>query len=105
MRVIVVLAFQNHTDSPLTDLRRKTRVFSHPVNLSLREFSLQDYRGDSIEPLNSFIRAAIKKRKVFPTDDAVRKVIFLAIKDAPKKMEYADPELAAGDEPFYYRVR
>ncbi len=22
-----------------------------------------------------------------------------------KKMEYADPELAAGDEPFYYRVR
>ncbi|ABX66747.1 Mobile element protein [Salmonella enterica subsp. enterica serovar Typhimurium] len=22
-----------------------------------------------------------------------------------QKMEYADPELAAGDEPFYYRVR
>lgn len=22
-----------------------------------------------------------------------------------KKMEYVDPELAAGDEPFYYRVR
>ncbi|KAF0784362.1 transposase, partial [Salmonella enterica subsp. enterica serovar Worthington str. BCH-3008] len=28
------------------------------------------------------IRAAIKKRKVFPTDDSVRKVIYLAIKDA-----------------------
>ncbi len=28
------------------------------------------------------------------------KVIYLAIKDASKKMEYADPELAAGDEPF-----
>ncbi|WP_035063387.1 hypothetical protein, partial [Dickeya dianthicola] len=23
----------------------------------------------------------------------------------PEKMEYANPELAAGDEPFYYRVR
>jgi hypothetical protein len=22
-----------------------------------------------------------------------------------EKMEYADPELAAGNEPFYYRVR
>ncbi|EIR62564.1 hypothetical protein YPPY19_1847, partial [Yersinia pestis PY-19] len=31
------------------------------------------------------IRAAIKKRKVFPTDDSVRKVVYLAIKDASKK--------------------
>lgn len=29
----------------------------------------------------------------------------MVIMDALKKMEYADPELAAGDEPFYYRVR
>ncbi|ENQ7981951.1 transposase, partial [Escherichia coli] len=35
--------------------------------------------------LNSVIRAAIKKRKVFPTDDSVRKVVYLAIKDASKK--------------------
>jgi len=34
---------------------------------------------------NSVIRAAINKRKVFPTDDSVRKVIYLAIKDASKK--------------------
>ncbi|EHB40808.1 hypothetical protein SEENIN0B_00643 [Salmonella enterica subsp. enterica serovar Infantis str. SARB27] len=31
------------------------------------------------------IRAAIKKRKVFLTDDSVRKVVYLAIKDASKK--------------------
>ncbi|KKF34582.1 hypothetical protein SY86_01260 [Erwinia tracheiphila] len=31
------------------------------------------------------IRAAIKKRKVFPTDDSVRKVIYLAIQSASKK--------------------
>lgn len=62
------------------------------------------YTTNAIESLNNVIRTAIKKRKVFPTDDSVRKVIYLAIKDASKKMEYADPELAAGNEPFYYRV-
>ncbi|MCE2004289.1 IS256 family transposase [Enterobacter asburiae] len=40
---------------------------------------------NAIESLNSVIRQAIKKRKVFPTDDSVRKVIYLAIKDASKK--------------------
>ncbi|HDP4930762.1 TPA: IS256 family transposase [Escherichia coli] len=43
------------------------------------------YTTNAIESLNSVIRAAIKKRKVFPTDDSVRKVVYLAIKDASKK--------------------
>lgn len=43
------------------------------------------YTTNAIESLNCVIRAAIKKRKVFPTDDSVRKVIYLAIKDASKK--------------------
>ncbi|ECA1330158.1 transposase, partial [Salmonella enterica subsp. enterica serovar Leatherhead] len=43
------------------------------------------YPTNAIESLNSVIRAAIKKRKVFPTDDSVRKIIYLAIKDASKK--------------------
>ncbi|EAA1211176.1 IS256 family transposase [Salmonella enterica subsp. enterica serovar Bareilly] len=43
------------------------------------------YTTNEIESLNSVIRAAIKKRKVFPTDDSVRKVIYLAIKGASKK--------------------
>lgn len=43
------------------------------------------YTTNAIESLNSVIRAAIKKRKVFPTDDSVRKVIYLAIRDASKK--------------------
>ncbi len=42
------------------------------------------YTTNAIESLNSVIRQAIKKRKVFPTDDSVRKVIDLAIKDASK---------------------
>jgi len=40
---------------------------------------------NAIESLNSVIQQAIKKRKVFPTDDSVRKVIYLAIQSASKK--------------------
>ncbi|MCO7818499.1 hypothetical protein NI821_27610, partial [Escherichia coli] len=37
-----------HTNRPLTDFGGKTSIFSHPVYLFLREFSLQDFRGGSI---------------------------------------------------------
>ncbi len=43
------------------------------------------YTTNAIESLNSALLAAIKKRKVFPTNDAVRKVVYLAIKDTSKK--------------------
>ncbi|PAZ43324.1 hypothetical protein APX81_26665, partial [Escherichia coli] len=43
-----VLTFQNHTDCPLTDFGGKTSIFSHPVYLFLRKFSLQDSRGGSV---------------------------------------------------------
>ncbi|WP_212738362.1 hypothetical protein, partial [Escherichia coli] len=50
---IFALTFQNHTNCPLTDLGGKTSIFSHPVYLFLREFSLQDSRGGSYSPPNS----------------------------------------------------
>lgn len=43
------------------------------------------YTTNAIESLNSVIRHAIKKRKIFPTDDSVKKVIYLAIMQASKK--------------------
>lgn len=43
------------------------------------------YTTNAIESLNSVIRKVIKKRKLFPTDDAARKVVYLAIMDASKK--------------------
>lgn len=43
------------------------------------------YTTNAVESLNSVIRRVIKKRNVFPTDDSVFKVIWLAIKDASKK--------------------
>ncbi|MWQ77108.1 hypothetical protein GHJ37_08905 [Glaesserella parasuis] len=43
------------------------------------------YTTNAVESLNSVIRRVIKKRNVFPTDDSVFKVIWLAIKDTSKK--------------------
>ncbi len=43
------------------------------------------YTTNAIESLNSVIRKAIKKRKLFPTDDSAKKVIYLAIQAASKK--------------------
>jgi putative transposase len=42
------------------------------------------YTTNAIESLNSVIRKAIKQRKLFPTDDAAKKVIYLAIQAAAK---------------------
>lgn len=43
------------------------------------------YTTNAIESLNSVIRKATKKRKLFPTDDSAKKVIYLAIQQASKK--------------------
>lgn len=43
------------------------------------------YTTNAIESLNSVIRKALKKRKLFPTDDAAKKVVYLAIQEASKK--------------------
>ena len=43
------------------------------------------YTTNAIESLNSVIRKAIKNRKIFPSDDSAKKVIYLAIKAASKK--------------------
>ena len=43
------------------------------------------YTTNAIESLNSVIRKVIKKRKLFPTDDSAKKVIYLAIQEASRK--------------------
>jgi transposase-like protein len=43
------------------------------------------YTTNAIESLNSVIRKVIKKRKLFPTDDSAKKVVYLAIQEASKK--------------------
>lgn len=43
------------------------------------------YTTNAIESLNSVIRKSVKTRKVFPSDDAALKVVYLAIQAASKK--------------------
>ena len=43
------------------------------------------YTTNAIESLNSVTRKAIKKRKLFPSDEAATKVVYLAITAASKK--------------------
>ncbi|ENB6579668.1 transposase, partial [Escherichia coli] len=54
--------------------------FSYP-----QELRKVIYTTNAIESLNSVIRHAIKKRKVFPTDEAVKKGGGLAIQVASQK--------------------
>lgn len=55
-------------------------LFNYPENIRKAI-----YTTNAIESLNSVIRRALKKRKVFPNDDSARKMIYLAIKEASKK--------------------
>ncbi len=64
------------------------------------------YTTNAIESLNSVIRHAIKKRKVFPTDDSVKKKSGVAGNPVcVPEMDDAVEGLANGNEPLYYRVR
>ena len=57
-----------------------TAVFDYPEDIRKAI-----YTTNAIESLNSVIRKAIRKRKVFPTDDSAMKVVFLAAGQASKK--------------------
>lgn len=43
------------------------------------------YTTNAIESLNSVVRKAVNKRKVFPNDKAALKIVYLATRDASKK--------------------
>jgi transposase-like protein len=55
-------------------------LFSYP-----QDIRKAIYTTNAIESLNSVIRKATRKRKLFPTDESARKVVYLAIQDASKK--------------------
>jgi putative transposase len=57
-----------------------TAIFGYPEDIRKAI-----YTTNAIESLNSVIRKAIRKRKVFPTDDSALKVVFLAAEQASKK--------------------
>lgn len=80
--------FSVHWDEKYPQISRSWRV--HWENLNTLFLYPEDirkaiYTTNAIESLNSVIRKALKKRKLFPTDDSAKKVVYLAIQDASKK--------------------
>lgn len=80
--------FAEHWDDKYPQISRSWRA--HWDNLNTLFNYPEDirkviYTTNAIESLNSVIRKAIKKRKLFPTDDSAKKVIYLATQAASKK--------------------
>ena len=53
------------------------------------------YTTNAIESLNAQLRKVTRKRGAFPTDDSVRKVLYLAITRASKKWKRPIKDWAA----------
>ena len=58
--------------------------------------------ADAVESSNCQLRQAAKNRLSFPADDAVFKILYLAVRNASKKVGYAYTELGAGVKPVCY---
>lgn len=80
--------FAEQWDDKYPQISRSWRAHWHNLNALFnypQDIRRAIYTTNAIESLNSVIRKAIKKRKLFPTDDSAKKVIYLAIQAASKK--------------------
>ncbi len=80
--------FAQRWDEKYPQISRSWRAHWENLNTLFRypeDIRKAIYTTNAIESLNSVIRKAIKKRKLFPSDDSARKVVYLAILDASKK--------------------
>ena len=80
--------FADHWDDKYPQISRSWRAHWENINTLFNypnDIRKAIYTTNAIESLNSVIRKAIKKRKLFPTDDSAKKVVYLAIRDASKK--------------------
>ena len=80
--------FSERWDTKYPQISRSWRSHWHNLNTLFQypeDIRKAIYTTNAIESLNSVIRKVIKKRKLFPTDDSARKVVYLAIIDASKK--------------------
>lgn len=74
----------------MKNIRRAVDHGAHWHNLNAllnypKDIRKSIYTTNTIESLNSVIGKAIKKRKLFPTDDSAKKVIDLAIRGTFKR--------------------
>jgi putative transposase len=80
--------FADRWDERYPQISKSWRAHWHNLNTLFNypeDIRRAIYTTNAIESLNSVIRKAVKKRKLFPTDDSALKVIYLAIREASKK--------------------
>jgi len=81
-------SFSARWDAQYPQISRSWRAHWHNLNTLFNypeDIRKAIYTTNAIESLNSVIRKVIKKRKLFPTDDSAKKVIYLAVQQASKK--------------------
>ncbi|ERA28000.1 heat shock protein hslJ [Escherichia coli UMEA 3899-1] len=85
------MTFQNHTDCPLTDFGGKTSIFSHPVYLFLRKFSLQDSRGGS---------GCVSNDKIAVTPEQLQhhRFVLESVNGKPVTSDKNPPEISFGEK-------
>ena len=80
--------FSNRWDDKYPQLSRSWRSHWHNLNTLFgypEDIRRAIYTTNAIESMNSVVRKAIKKRKLFPTDDSAMKVVYLTVQQASKK--------------------
>lgn len=80
--------FAERWDEKYPQISKSWRACWHNLNTLFnypQDIRKAIYTTNAIESLNSVIRKVIKKRKLFPTDDSARKVVYLAIQEASRK--------------------
>ncbi len=86
--LLVLDQFSDTLDEKYPQISRSWRSHWHYLNTLFNypeDIRKAIYTTNAIESLNSVIRKAIKKRKLFPTDDSAKKVIYLEIQYASKR--------------------
>ncbi len=80
--------FAEHWDEKYPQISKSWRAHWENLNTLFNypaDIRRAIYTTNAIESLNSVIRKATKKRKLFPTDDSAKKVVYLATQQASKK--------------------
>ena len=105
--------FEKKWDELYPQISRSWRAHWHNLNTLFNypaDIRKAIYTTNAIESLNSVIRKVIKKRKLFPSDDSAKKVVYLAIQQASKKWRAcptkcfgydANTELEISTQSFY----
>ena len=56
------------------------------------------YTTNAIESVNMTLRKVMRNHRIFPSDEAVYKVVYLAMRTIEKPVDDADPRLEAGTQ-------